>query len=68
MIATKFLSRLFGKQPTRGEAIKRMDLKWLKSERAKAKQSSFDLSKNFKDPEFLKTEKIMKYKKQRYFG
>ena len=27
MIATKFLSRLFGKQPTRGEAIKRMDLK-----------------------------------------
>ena len=68
MIATKFLSRLFGKQPTRGEAIKRMDLKWIKSERAKAKQSSLGLSKNLKNPEFRANEKIMKYKKQRYFG
>tara|TARA_R100000655_G_C2896720_1_gene178094 strand:+ start:419 stop:598 length:180 start_codon:yes stop_codon:yes gene_type:complete len=49
-------------------AIKRMSLKWLKKERAANKKAAFDLSKNFKDPEFLKTEKIMKYKKQRYFG
>ncbi len=68
MIATKFLSRLFGKQPTRGEAIKRMDLKWLKSERAANKKAAFDLSKNLKNPEFRATEKIGKYKKQRYFG
>ena len=68
MIGIKFLSKLFGKQPTRGEAIKGMDLKWLKKERAANKKAAFDLSKNFKDPEFLKTEKIMKYKKQRYFG
>ena len=68
MIGIKFLSKLFGKQPTRGEAIKGMDLKWLKSERAKAKQSSLGLTKNLGNPKFLKTEKIMKYKKQRYFG
>ena len=68
MIGIKFLSKLFGKQPTRGEAIKGMDLKWLKKERAKAKQSSLGLTKNLEDPKFLKTEKIMKYKKQRYYG
>ena len=68
MIGIKFLSKLFGKQPTRGEAIKGMDLKWLKSERPKAKQSSLGLSKNLKNPEFRATEKIGKYKKQRYFG
>ena len=68
MIATKFLSRLFGKQPTRGEVIKGMDLKWLKSERAANQKAAFDLSKNLKNPEFRATEKIGKYKKQRYFG
>ena len=68
MIGIKFLSKLFGKQPTRGEAIKGMDLKWLKSERSANKKASFNLSKNLKNPEFRATEKIGKYKKQRYFG
>ncbi len=49
-------------------AIKGMSLKWLKKERAANKKAAFGLSKNLKDPEFLKKEKIMKYKKQRYFG
>ena len=45
-----------------------MSLKWLKKSRAANKKAAFDLSKNLKNPEFLKTEKIMKYKKQKYFG
>jgi hypothetical protein len=49
-------------------AIKGMSLKWLKKSRAANKKAAFDLSKNLKNPEFLKTEKIMKYKKQKYFG
>jgi hypothetical protein len=68
MIGIKFLSKLFGKQPTRGEAIKGMDLKWLKKERAANKKAAFGLSKNLEDPKFRATEKIMKYKKQRYYG
>jgi len=68
MIGIKFLSKLFGKQPTRGEAIKGMDLKWLKSERLANKKAAFNLSKNLKNPEFRANEKIGKYKKQRYFG
>ena len=40
----------------------------LRKQRAASKKAAFGLSKNFKDPNFLKTEKIMKYKKQRYFG
>ena len=46
-------------------AIKGMSLKWLKKSRAANKKAAFDLSKNLKNPEFLKTEKIMKYKKQK---
>ena len=40
----------------------------LRKQRAANKKAAFGLSKNFKDPEFLKKEKIMKYKKQMYFG
>ena len=40
----------------------------LRKTRAANKKAAFGLSKNLKDPEFLKKEKIMKYKKQRYFG
>ena len=48
--------------------IKGMGVITLKKTRAANKKSAFALSKNLKDPEFLKKEKIMKYKKQRYFG
>ena len=50
------------------KVIRGMSLKWLKKSRAANKKAAFDLSKNLKNPEFLKTEKIMKYKKQKYFG
>ena len=40
----------------------------LRKQRAANKTAAYGLPKNFKDPEFLKKEKIMKYKKQRYFG
>ena len=43
-------------------------LKWLLKDRAKTKKKSLLLSKNLKNPKFRSTEKIMKYKKQRYFG
>ena len=49
-------------------AIKGMSLKWLKKTRAANKKAAFGLSKNIKDPEFLATTKIMKYKKQKYYG
>jgi len=49
-------------------AIKGMSLKWLKKSRAANKKAAFDLPKNIKDPEFLATTKIMKYKKQKYYG
>ena len=68
MIVHKFLSRLFGKSPTRGEAIKGMDTKWLKKERAKAKLEAEGLSKNIGDPNFRKTAKIKDYKRQKYYG
>ena len=45
-----------------------MGLKWLKKSRAANKKAAFALSKNLKDPEFRAATKIMKYKKQRYFG
>ena len=48
--------------------IKGMGVSTLKKTRAANKKDAFALSKNLKDPEFLKKEKIMKYKKQRYFG
>ena len=40
----------------------------LRKTRALAKKNSEELSKKFKDPKFRATEKIMKYKKQKYFG
>ena len=49
-------------------AIKGMSLKWLQKTRAANKKAAFALSKNLKDPEFKAATKIMKYKKQRYFG
>ena len=45
-----------------------MGLKWLKKSRAANKKAAFALSKNLKDPEFLATTKIMKYKKRQYYG
>ena len=41
---------------------------WWQKERAIVKKAASGLSKNFKDPEFRAATKIMKYKKQRYFG
>ena len=49
-------------------AIIGLSLKWLKKSRAANKKAAFALSKNLEDPEFLATTKIMKYKKQRYYG
>ena len=40
----------------------------LRKQRAANKKAAFALSKNLKDPEFKAATKIMKYKKQRYFG
>jgi hypothetical protein len=68
MIGLKFLSKLFGKQPTRGEAIKGMNTNWLKRSRAEAKMNAEGLSKNLKDPNFRKTAKIKDYKRQKYYG
>ena len=41
---------------------------WLQKTRAAKKKAAFDLPKKFKDPEFLATTKIMKYKKRQYYG
>jgi len=43
-------------------------LKWLLKERAKTKKKALSFPSNLKNPKFRSTEKIMKYKKQRYFG
>jgi hypothetical protein len=44
-------------------------LKWLLKERAKAKKlATVTFPKNLKSPEFRATTKLMKYKKQKYFG
>jgi len=40
----------------------------LKKTRAINKKNAGMLSKNVKDPKFRSTEKIMKYKKQQYYG
>ena len=40
----------------------------LRKQRAANKKAAFGLSKNLKDPEFKAATKIMKYKKQKYFG
>ena len=50
------------------KVISGMSLKWLKKTRAANKKAAFGLSKNIKDPEFLATTKIMKYKKRQYYG
>ena len=68
MIVSKFLTKLFGKQPTRGDAIKGMNTNWLKRSRAEAKMNAEGLSKNLKDPKFRKTAKIKDYKNQKYYG
>ena len=41
---------------------------WLQKTRTANRKAAFALPKNLKDPEFLAATKIMKYKKQRYFG
>tara|TARA_Y100001951_G_C11030371_1_gene124628 strand:+ start:57 stop:227 length:171 start_codon:yes stop_codon:yes gene_type:complete len=43
-------------------------LKWLLKERAKAKKKALLFPKNLKSSGFRATEKLMKYKKQKYFG
>ena len=48
--------------------IKGMGVSTLKKTRAANKKAAFALSKNLKDPEFKAATKIMKYKKQKYFG
>jgi len=40
----------------------------LKKTRALTKKNAEGLSKKFKDPTFRSNEKIMKYKKQKYYG
>ena len=45
-----------------------MGLKWLIKERAKAKKKALLFSKKLKSPGFRATEKIMKNKKQKYYG
>ena len=50
------------------KVIRGMGLKWLKKTRAANKKAAFALPKNLKDPDFRATTKIMKYKKQRYYG
>ena len=48
--------------------IRGMGVGTLKKTRAANKKDAFALSKNLKDPEFKAATKIMKYKKQKYFG
>ena len=48
--------------------IRDLGVATLRKQRAANKKAAFALSKNFKDPEFRAATKIMKYKKQRYFG
>jgi hypothetical protein len=43
-------------------------LKWLLRDRAKTKKKALLFSKNLKSPEFRATTKLMKYKKQKYYG
>ena len=50
------------------KVIAGQSLKWLLKERAKAKKKALLLSKNLKSPGFRATEKLMKYKKQKYYG
>jgi len=50
------------------KVIKGLGLKALKKLRAETKANAGALSSNVKSPTFRSTEKIMKYKKQKYFG
>ena len=48
--------------------IKGLGVRSLKKLRAETKLNADEMSSNIKDPKFRATEKIMKYKKQKYFG
>jgi hypothetical protein len=48
--------------------IKGLGLKYLKKLRAETKLNASEMSSNMKSPEFRATQKIMKYKKQKYYG
>jgi len=50
------------------KAIKGLGLGTLKKLRAEAKKNAGEMSSNIKSPKFRATEKIIKYKKQKYFG
>ena len=50
------------------KVIKGLGLGSLKKLRAETKLNAGALSSNIKSPKFRATEKIMKYKKQKYFG
>ena len=45
-----------------------LSLKNLKKLRAETKLNAGEMSSNIKNPKFRSTEKIMKYKKQKYYG
>ena len=45
-----------------------LGLRTLKKLRAETKLNAGEMSSNIKNPKFRSTEKIMKYKKQKYFG
>ena len=49
------------------KAIKGLGLGTLKKLRAETKLNASELSSNIKSPKFRSTEKIMKYKKQKYY-
>tara|TARA_R110002051_G_C8517761_1_gene467422 strand:+ start:435 stop:605 length:171 start_codon:yes stop_codon:yes gene_type:complete len=50
------------------KVINKLGLGTLKKLRAEAKKNAEELSSNIKSPKFRSTEKIMKYKKQKYYG
>ena len=50
------------------KVIKGLGVRSLKKLRAETKLNAGEMSSNIKDPKFRSTEKIMKYKKQKYFG
>jgi hypothetical protein len=50
------------------KAIKGLGIGTLKKLRAETKLNASELSSNIKSPKFRSTEKIMKYKKQKYYG
>lgn len=50
------------------KVIKGLGLGSLKKLRAETKLDAGEMSSNIKDPKFRATQKIMKYKKQKYYG